>query len=190
VRKPKSRRGFVEPYDLDADRTWISDDKRWYAGRVRSGQEDKVAERLRKKGIYVFIPKIKVDGLKTRGRPRMRPLFPGYLFMKTSMNERIWFRITRTTGFIGLLGIRNKPLPIPEEEMNPLFEVNGKRKEEIFSVPVNPGQKLRVIRGPFMGKEGICKEVSAKKGIIRMEIEVFRDRKDLVELNIGDVEQA
>lgn len=189
MKKPiRPTRRFVELYDLEIDRSWMSNDKKWYAGKVKSGQEEKVAERLRKKGINIFIPKMNSDKrAKRRGRPRMTPLFPGYIFMETPMDEYIWFRIIRTEGFIGILGIKNKPVPIPEEEMKPLFEIHGKSKREIFPIPINPGKKLRVVKGPFMGKEGKCKEI--KKDTVRVEIEIFRGRKDMVEFKLEDVEE-
>ena len=79
----------------------------WYIIHTRSRHEVKVEADLTRKGLQTFLPKLMV---RSRRRDRLQiletPLFPGYLFVRTDLNEWAHYNINRTFGVVRILGIK------------------------------------------------------------------------------------
>jgi len=133
----------------------------WYGVRVRSNFEQIVAVALRARGYEEFLPLLKV---RRRWSDRIkcmeRPLFPGYVFCRFDAGHQV--PILEAPGVVGLIAFGRQPASIPEEE------IAAVKTMLLSSLPVHPypflrsGQKIRIVRGPLAGVEGVVVEV--KKG--------------------------
>ena len=85
----------------------------WYAVRVRPNYEKPVAAALRGKGFQEFLPLIRS---KRQWSDRVKimdlPLFPGYLFCRLNLEERL--PLLTTPGFLYLVGVGKNPEPVDE----------------------------------------------------------------------------
>jgi transcription antitermination factor NusG len=137
----------------------------WFALRVRSRHENLVAAFLRGKGYEWFLPTY-VSGRQWSDRVKRTelPLFPGYLFCRFNVHERL--PILKTPGVISVVGIANNPIPVDEDEIAAL------RVLVRTGVPREPcpflraGQRVRIERGALTGLEGILLEFRGRRRVI------------------------
>lgn len=122
----------------------------WFAVRTRSNRESVVAEALQGKGLEVWCPRYKPDPL--RAPSVLKPLFPGYLFSRFNVRERL--PILTVPGVVNIVSNGKIPLPIDEREIESLRIVLRSM------VPVSPhkylsvGDLVRITEGPLAGAEG------------------------------------
>jgi transcription antitermination factor NusG len=126
----------------------------WFAVQTRTRYENLAAKQLNGRGYEVFLPYYQC---KRRWSDRMQefevPLFPGYLFCRLNLLDRL--PILTTPGVIQIVGIGKTPIPVDEEEVIAL------QTAVQTEVPRHPwpflkvGQKVRVEAGPLCGLEGV-----------------------------------
>lgn len=80
------------------------------------------------------------------------PLFPGYMFVRLALNDRL--RALSIPGVVGLVGFRNRPIPVSEREIGWL-----RQGLSMFAAQPHPylrvGERVRIKNGPLTGAEGI-----------------------------------
>jgi transcription antitermination factor NusG len=120
----------------------------WYALRVRPNYEKPVAAALRGKGFQEFLPLIRS---KRQWSDRVKimdlPLFPGYLFCRLNLDERL--PLLTTPGFLYLVGVGKNPEPVDDAE------IAGIQSVLRSGLTVTPwpnlvfGQKVLLMHGPL-----------------------------------------
>jgi transcription antitermination factor NusG len=140
----------------------------WYALQVRPRFEKVIASTLLNKGFEGFLP---LYCHRSRWSDRMKevqlPLFPGYLFCRLDLNNRLPVLIT--PGVMQIVGIGKTPRPVEEEEIASLQSIvfSGLRAEPRSWL--NIGERVRIEIGPLAGAEGI---LTALKGSARLVVSV------------------
>lgn len=128
----------------------------WYAVHVKPHKEEAVHDFLVAKGMTDFYPFLQVQPVNPRARKR-RPFFPGYLFVQLDLDELGRNALRWTEGTHGLVSFGNEPASVPEK----LIQEVQRRVEECnaaggIQVPsFGPGDRLRIVDGPFEGYEAI-----------------------------------
>ena len=89
----------------------------WYALRVRSRHEKKIAALLEQKGIEISLPLLQVTR-QWRDRQKLIqvPLFRGYMFTRIPFQLKR-FMVSQTTGAVAFSGFGGKIKAIPDEQM-------------------------------------------------------------------------
>jgi transcription antitermination factor NusG len=131
----------------------------WFALRVRPNYEKPVAVALRGKGFQEFLPLVHCRR-QWSDRVKMMdlPLFPGYLFCRLNLEQRI--PLLTTPGFLYLVGVGKNPEPVDESEIEAIQSVLRS------GLPVAPwpslmvGQKVRLKHGPLRGLEGVLTRIA------------------------------
>ncbi len=170
----------------------------WYVVHCYSGYEEKVKrnleQRIESMGMkdYIFeviVPTEEVIEIKDGQRQTVkRRIFPGYVLVKMIMNERSWYAVRNTPGVTGFVGIGNKPTPLTEEEVEKIMQRVYAPAPQV-EVGFRPGERVRVIEGPFAEFIGIVDEVFPDKGKVRILLSFF-GRETPVELDVLQVEKA
>ncbi len=127
----------------------------WYAIYTRSRHEQVAASQLEAKGEEVFLPKLKTWSRRTDRRLRIEvPMFPGYLFVHTTLHPARHLSILRTVGVVNLVRFRGRPQPVDPAEIRSLQILidSGEtiHPAENFAV----GDLVRIVEGPFKGVVG------------------------------------
>jgi len=147
--------------------------KKWYALLTRSRFENIVYESITKKSIETFLPKIKTISRRKDRRVMIDvPLFPGYLFVKTSSDPRHQLRILKTTGAVRLLGCNNGPVPVPSDSIESLKIITGSGMEIVKGsiTEMSVGTPVMIISGPMAGVKGqFVKYKNKSRVIIKIE---------------------
>ena len=90
--------------------------RRWYALRVKTGQEKIAAIMARNKGFEEFLP---LHASRRRWSDRIKaievPLFPGYLFCRLDAEKRL--PLLTMPGVMYFVGIGKIPAPIEDVEI-------------------------------------------------------------------------
>jgi transcription antitermination factor NusG len=137
----------------------------WFAIRVRSRYETRVAEDLRRKGYEEFLPMYEcVQRLCDRAKAVQLPLFPGYLFSRFDVRKRL--PILKTPNVITISGAGKTPIVVSDDEIEALKAVIRSGLPALPWQHVTVGSKVYIERGPLTGLEGIVLNVEKKFRLI------------------------
>lgn len=153
---------------------------RWFALTIKHQHECAAEGSLRAAGVETFCPTYPVRRRwSDRTKELNAPLFPGYVFGRFPLLERI--RVLNTPGVARIVGFGGVPCPLPDQEIADL------RAALASNLPLRPwpnlcaGERVRIERGPLRGIEGT---VLREKGGLRLVIGVELLRRSiLVELD-------
>lgn len=140
---------------------------RWYSIHTKPRQERKALTHLLRQGFQCHLPLARERRL-VRGHYAQITcaLFPNYLFAHLEMGEDNVAPIRSTQGVIGLTRFGLQIPPVPEGFVEALLA----RDPDAKGIPVGaqewqPGQKLRITDGPFVGLEAVF---AARDGTARV----------------------
>jgi len=157
---------------------------RWYSLSVVSGQEMLVVENLRERikkqnlteDIVDFLVPMVNEATVTKGKKVIKPrkIYPGYIFIKTRMNDKLRYVIRNTPGVKLIVGAETRPIPLTDKEYENIMAQIDKSNEkaEIF-VPFQKGDVVELKDGDFAGMKGNVKDVDAEKGIVVVNVEIL-----------------
>jgi transcription antitermination factor NusG len=112
------------------------------------------------------------------------PLFPGYLFVRMAVVDRL--RVLQVPGIVRLVGFSGQLAPLPDEEIEGLKKgLSGGVRAEPHPF-LTAGRRVRVKRGPFEGRQGILLRRKAKLRLV-LSIELIM-RSLVIDVDIDDVE--
>lgn len=131
----------------------------WFALRVKPNYEKPVAAMLRGKGFEEFLP-LQRTRRQWSDRVKMMdlPLFPGYLFCRLNLEDRM--PLLTTPGFLYIVGIGRNPEPVDDSEIVAIQSVLRS------GVPATPwpslmvGQKVQLKHGPLRGLVGVLTKIA------------------------------
>jgi transcription antitermination factor NusG len=141
------------PPCLSADLQAFYEANNWYALYTCANREKQVASQLAGRGVEHYLPLYK--SVRQWSDRRMRldlPLFPGYVFVRTPLRQRV--RVMTVTGVVSLVSCAGQPTPIEPEVITNLREAMTRVDAEPFPyLPV--GQPVRICSGPLKGWSGV-----------------------------------
>jgi transcriptional antiterminator RfaH len=127
----------------------------WYALRVKPHKERFVNRQLSTKGTEVFFPKIRVQPKNPRAA-KIRPYFPGYLFVKVDLEEMGRNAFRWQPGTYGLVSFGHIPAVVPDSLIHELKKQLAEMKaEEVQRRLFQKGDRVRIVNGPMAGYEAI-----------------------------------
>jgi transcriptional antiterminator RfaH len=132
----------------------ISEITSWVVISTHPHKEHVALENLNRQGFQTYCPRIRRRVRHARQlRQVLRPLFPGYVFVRLNPQREQWRSIDATFGVRNLIRFGEKPGTIPSE-----FIVGLQATEEEGAVALPrardsylPGEKVRLREGPFDG---------------------------------------
>jgi transcription antitermination factor NusG len=147
----------------------------WYALWTNSHCEQLVYDQLVQKGFNAVFPTVEVWS-KRRGVRRLisAPMFPGYLFVRGSIDKSAYIEISKCRGLVCLLGERwDRLTVIPEEEMQAIERVSAARQPVLPYPYMKEGERARITSGPLTGVEGILVETRPNQGLLVLSLHLL-----------------
>jgi transcription antitermination factor NusG len=162
----------------------------WYAVYAQVRHEGKVYSRLVAKSFECVFPQVERWSRRRDRRKRIQvPLFPGYLFVRTLLDNYTHVKILQTPGVVSLVRNEDGPLPVPDNQMNSLLTLLGNASVLSSHPYLREGMKVRVATGPLYGCEGILVRRRHEKARLVVAIDIIQQAVS-VELDEGDVEPS
>lgn len=161
----------------------------WYAVHTRSRHEFQVFERLKLKDVEAFLPTVeRLRKWKDRKKLIAFPLFPGYLFVRITKDSQSMLNVLKVKSVVRILcTLPGEPAHIPDEQivcLQKLIENKGALDPYPY---LNEGQRVRIIKGPLYGIEGILVE-KLDKHLLVLSVDVLRQGVALT-INASDVDK-
>jgi transcription antitermination factor NusG len=143
---------------------------RWYAAYTSANHEKRVAEQMGVRKVENFLPLYaSVRRWKNRRVTLELPLFPGYVFVRLALRDRL--RVQTIPGVARLVGFGQTPAALPDEELDAL---RTSLRSGIRAVPhslLTVGRRVRVKSGPLAGLRGILvKRKNRARLVISVEL--------------------
>lgn len=164
-------------------------EKRWLAAYVKMHHEKRVRDRLTAMGIENFLPvQEEVRQWSDRKKKVERVLIPMMIFVRVDTQEqRSVITHPSVLRYLTLRG-EHTPTEIPAEQMERFrFMLDHSDSAVSFSTDdLQPGEKVRVIKGPLAGLEG---ELITVEGKSKIAIRIHQLGCAEVEINASMVEK-
>jgi len=174
--------------------------KNWYIVQSHSNFENKVAKLIRdeseKSKMFDKIEEIIVpthDVTEVRRGKRVqkkKKYFPGYILIKSEMNNDLYHMIKNIKKVSGFLGSRGVPVPVSENEINKIL---GQIKDGVVqpksAIDYSIGEKVQVIDGPFASFHGLIEDIDEDKLRLKVSVSIF-GRPTPVDLEYNQVEKV
>jgi len=160
-------------------------ESRWYAAYTSPRHEKWVAGQMDDNRIECFLPTYRsVRRWKDRRKQLDLPLFPGYVFVRIPLKDRL--QVLRLPGVVQLVSFQGKPAPLPQREIDALRHGTLAHAELAPHPYLKVGRRVRICSGPMMGVEGI---LTRRKDSFRVVIAIeLIMRSVALEVDIADVE--
>jgi transcription termination/antitermination protein NusG len=162
-------------------------ESRWFAAYTSPRHEKHVSRQMQNRGIQNFLPLYKsIRRWKDRRKELDLPVFPGYLFVRMALRERV--SVLQVPGVVQLVSFQGRPTPLPDAEIEMLQRQlcqSGRLQPHPF---LTVGRRVRVMNGPMAGIEGILARKKDKFRVV-LSIELIQ-RSVAVEIDLSDIEPA
>lgn len=174
------------------------DGRKWYVVHCYSGYENKVRHNLEQrietmgmkdKIFDVVVPtEEEIEVKDGKRRTVERRVFPGYILVQMILTEESWYVVRNTPGVTGFVGMGNEPTPLRPEEVAQIVKRMEAEAPRV-KVTYKPGQKVRIIDGPFNDFIGTVADLDMERAKVRVMVSFF-GRETPVELDFLQVEKA
>jgi transcription antitermination factor NusG len=141
---------------------------RWYAAYSCANHERSVAEQLGQRSVEHFLPLYEcVRQWKDRRTRLQLPLFPGYVFVRLALRDRL--RVLQIPSVVRLVGFGGLPTALPDEDMKALRNGLARQLRAEPHPYLTAGRRVRIKHGPLQGLEGL---LVRKKGKFRVVLSI------------------
>lgn len=162
----------------------------WYVIQSHPNKEQFLFKQIKLLGIEVFYPKIKVKPVNPRSR-KIRPYFPGYMFIKTDPDMIGTSNIKWMPHSKGIIAFGGEPSIVPESLINALKQKVGDSEDSVIEIKeeFNSGTPISIKYGPFEGYEGIFDVKLEGTDRVRILLKMLINQYVPVELEISHIQQ-
>jgi len=165
-------------------------DVNWYAAYTRSRHEKLVDQLLRRQGLETYLPLRRAWSRRRDRRVTVElPALPGYLFVRCALYAEVRAQLKKTTGVLHLVENAGRPSVIPAEQIESLRLVLARSFEAEAHPYFNVGDRVQVMRGPFVGARGQLVRVAAGRHKLVIAVE-FVNQAVAVEIDAHDVDHC
>ena len=129
-------------------------EQRWYAAYTSANHEKRVAQQAERRSLECFLPLYESVRCWKDRRVRLDlPLFPGYVFVRLNLRDRL--KLLEIPGVARLVGFDGHPVPVPNEDIEIIRACLAGRHPMQPHRYMQRGQRVRVLSGPLAGLTGI-----------------------------------
>jgi len=158
---------------------------RWYAVYTCANHEKRVAEQLRERSVEYFLPLYEsVRRWKDRRVRLQTPLFPGYVFVRVALRDRL--SVLKTPGIVQLVSFGGQPVPLPQEDIQAIQSCLSHGLQVEPHPYLRIGRRVQVIKGPLQGLKGtVIRRKNRSRLVLSFELIM---RAVVVEIDETDLE--
>ena len=156
---------------------------RRYVLSVNSGQEDLVLENLKERVVRQWLqddvvellnPKVNEVSVSKKWEKvvKQKRLYPGYLFFKSRMNDKIWYVIRNTPWVRLIVWADTHPVPLTDDEFNKMMQ-QVKASEDLsdIKVPFKKGDLVLIKSWDLKWTKWTVISVDSEKWFVTVSVE-------------------
>ena len=173
--------------------------KNWYIVQSHSSFENKVVELIKEEAKKanisdkfedIVVPTHDVTEVKRGKRiQRKKKYFPGYILIKSEMDNNIYHMIKSIKRVSGFLGTKGIPTPVSDKEIDKILgQIKDGVTQPKSGIEYNIGEKVQVIDGPFASFSGMVEDIDEEKSRLKVSVSIF-GRPTPVDLEYNQVEK-
>ena len=174
--------------------------KNWYIVQSHSSFENKVAQLIKEEAEKakvaekieeIIVPTHDVTEVKRGKRvQRKRKYFPGYVLIKSEMDNDLYHMIKGIKKVSGFLGSKGIPVPVSDKEIEKILgQIKDGVAQPKSSIEYAVGEKVQVIDGPFASFSGLVEDIDEEKSRLKVSVSIF-GRPTPVDLEYNQVEKT
>ena len=174
--------------------------KNWYIVQSHSNFENKVAGLIREEAEKanisekieeIVVPTHDVTEVKRGKRiQRKKKYFPGYVLIKSEMDNELYHLIKNLKRVSGFLGSKGIPVPVSDKEIEKILgQIKDGVAQPKSGIEYIIGEKVQVIDGPFASFSGMVEDIDEEKSRLKVSVSIF-GRPTPVDLEYNQVEKA
>jgi len=174
--------------------------KNWYIVQSHSSFENKVAQLIKEEAVKakisdkieeIVVPTHDITEVKRGKRiQRKKKYFPGYVLIKSEMDNNIYHMIKNIKKVSGFLGTKGVPVPVSDREIEKIL---GQMKDGVAqpksTIDYSIGEKVQVVDGPFASFSGLIEDIDEEKLRVKVSVSIF-GRPTPVDLEFNQIEKA
>ena len=172
----------------------------WYIVQAYSGFEKKVVDsikdilsknKLESHLDQILVPTHQVTEVKKGKRTKKeKKYFPGYVLIKSEMDNNIYHMIKNIKRVSGFLGTKGIPVPVSDKEIEKILgQIKDGVAQPKSGIDYSVGEKVQVVDGPFASFSGMIEEIDEEKSRLKVSVSIF-GRPTPVDLEYNQVEKA
>ena len=173
--------------------------KNWYIVQSHSNFENKVAQLIKEEAKKskisdkieeIVVPTHDITEVKRGKRvQRKKKYFPGYVLIKSEMDNNIYHMIKNIKKVSGFLGSKGTPVPVSKKEIEKILgQIRDGVTQIKSSIEYSIGEKVQVIDGPFASFTGLVEDIDEDKTRLKVAVSIF-GRPTPVDLEYNQVEK-
>ena len=158
--------------------------KNWYIVQSHSSFENKVADLIKEEAEKakraekideIVVPTHDVTEVKRGKRvQRKKKYFPGYVLIKSEMDNNIYHMIKNIKRVSGFLGTKGIPVPVSDKEVEKILgQIKDGVAQPKSGVDYSVGEKVQVVDGPFASFTGMIEEIDEEKARLKVSVSIF-----------------
>jgi transcriptional antiterminator NusG len=186
---------IVSPYDKPG-KWFVIHTYSGYENKVKGNLENVIVSRAMEDSVFEIVIPME-DVVEFKGGKKVtvsKKVFPGYILIRTFLDDEVWAAVKGTpgvTGFVGPTGA--KPVPLPRDEVEGILgveviggeaPVSTKRSRPRLEYEIN--ETVRVKEGPFADFSGQIAEINEDQLKLKVLVNIF-GRETPVELEFSQV---
>ncbi len=156
---------------------------RRYVLSVNSGQEELVLENLKERVarqwlqedvIELLNPKVNEVSVSKKWEKviKQKRLYPGYLFFKSRMNDKIWYVIRNTPWVRLIVWADTHPVPLTDDEFNKMMQqVQASEDSLNIKVPFKKWDLVLIKSWDLKGTKWTVLSVDSEKWLVTVSVE-------------------
>lgn len=146
----------------------------WYVLHVRSNQERRARDYLDSRGIETFLPLFR-EASRRRDRQAVveKPLFKGYLFLRSSLARSERIEILHAPGAVRVVGFGGSPAIVDCDLVESVRTLAGAGRDPMPFPYLERGMHVRVAGGPLAGLAGFLVEAPEGKQKVVISVQLL-----------------
>ncbi len=162
----------------------------WYAVHTKPHKERSVEQYLRNRGIDTYLPVLSENRQSPRAATQ-RPFFSCYLFAQMNLDSVPLSSVNWAPGVNRVVCFGGQPAIVPENVLlwirDRLAQIDPRDYHR--GMPLLPGDRLRVSKGPLQGLEAIFDQRLSSSARARVFVEIL-GRLTACQIDLTDLERT
>tara|TARA_B100000700_G_scaffold211019_1_gene231911 strand:- start:26 stop:556 length:531 start_codon:yes stop_codon:yes gene_type:complete len=174
--------------------------KNWYIVQSHSNFENKVAKIIKEEAEKaefsdkieeIIVPTHDITEVRRGKRvQRKKKYFPGYVLIKSEMDNELYHLIKNIKKVSGFLGSKGIPVPVSDKEIEKILgQIKDGVAQPKSAIDYSVGEKVQVIDGPFASFNGLIEDIDEEKSRLKVSVSIF-GRPTPVDLEYNQVEKV